>query len=154
MTSKVWSMALVVLTATALSLISVVQQLLSVPTQGSLTLFLAGAALHLFAATSLGILLATIARSMPQFGLLIMLVLLSFQMLSGALTPRESMPEIVKFLMLGAPDTHFVILAQSILYRGAGIEVVWPQFVVLAGIGAILFSLSLARFRKVLASMA
>ncbi|GLI36377.1 ABC transporter permease [Desulforhabdus amnigena] len=154
MMSKVWTMALVVLSATALSLVFVVQGLLSVPIEGSLMLFLAGTALHLFATTSMGIFLGTIARSMPQFGLLLMLVLLPLQMLSGSITPRESMPDLVQFLMLGAPNTHFVMLAQAILYRGAGLEVVWPQFAALAAIGAILFSLSLGRFRKALGSMA
>jgi ABC-2 type transport system permease protein len=154
MAAKVWAMALVVLISTALSLIFIVQGLLSVPIAGSLPLFLAGTALHLFAATSMGIFLGTIGRSMPQFGLLAVLVLLPLQMLSGATTPRESMPAIVQDVMLAAPNTHFVMLAQGILYRGAGLDIVWPQFLALAFIGAILFGLSLARFRKTLGTMA
>lgn len=154
MFSKVWSMAVVVLVATALSLWVVVQGMLAVPIEGSVTLFLAGTALHLFATTSMGIFLATVARSMPQFGLLLMLVLLPLQILSGGMTPRESMPEIVQFLMEAAPTTHFVMLAQAILYRGAGIAIVWPQFVALAVIGTALFILSLARFRRTLGAMA
>lgn len=150
MTGKVWSMALVVLVATALSLIFVIQGLLAVPIDGSVPLFLAGAALHLFATTSMGIFLATIAGSMPQFGLLLMLVLLPLQMLSGGTTPRESMPEFVQVVMSAAPNTHFVSLAQAILYRGAGLDVVWPQFLALFGIGSILFVLALRRFRAML----
>jgi ABC-2 type transport system permease protein len=46
------------------------------------------------------------------------------------------------------------MLAQAILYRGAGLTVVWPQFLSLALIGAALFAMSLARFRKTLAAMA
>ncbi|MBN1142760.1 MAG: ABC transporter permease [Deltaproteobacteria bacterium] len=151
--SKIWTMALVVLVATALSLLLVVQGLLGVPIEGSLWLFLAGTALHLFATTSMGIFLGTVARSMPQFGLLLMLVLLPLQMLSGSVTPRESMPDFVQYLMLAAPNTHFVMLAQAILYRAAGMAVVWPQFVSLALIGVALFAFSLARFRKSLATM-
>lgn len=154
MAAKVWSMALVVLVASSCSLFLVVQGALKVPIEGSITLFLAGTALHLFATTSLGIFLGTLARSMPQFGLLMMLVLLPLQILSGSVTPRESMPEFVQFVMLAAPNTHFVKLAQAILYRGAGFEVVWPQFVVLAIIGSVLFALSLARFRKTIGMMA
>lgn len=154
MSSKVWAMALVVLAAAAVSLTVVVQGVLAVPIEGSIALFLAGAALHLFATTSLGIFLATLARSMPQFALLLMMVLLPLQILSGAMTPRESMPEVVRAVMLGAPNTHFVMLAQGVLYRGAGVDVVWPQFVALILIGAALFALSLARFRRTLASMA
>ena len=152
-TSKVWAMSLVVLTGTAFSVIFVVRGLLSVPIEGSISLFLFGAALHLFATASLGIFLGTIARSMPQFGLLLMLVLLPLQMLSGAMTPRESMPQFIQFLMQAAPNTNFVILAQAILYRGAGLSVVWPQFIALILIGISLFSLSLARFRKTIGTM-
>jgi ABC-2 type transport system permease protein len=154
MTGKVWAMALVVLAACAFSLAVVVQGLLAVPIEGSVALFLAGAAVHLFATTSMGIFLGTIARSMPQFGLLLMLVLLPLEMLSGGTTPRESMPELVQFVMLAAPTTHFVMLAQAILYRGAGLSVVWPQFIALAVIGSVLFGCALARFRTAIGTMA
>lgn len=166
MSSKVWAMVLVVLATSALSLTVVVRGLLGVPLEGSPTLFLAGAALHLFATTCLGILLGTIARSMPQFGLLLFMVMLPMQILSGAggiiraqalsggLTAREGMPDIIEFVMQAAPTTHFVPLAQGILYRGAGFDVLWPQFLSLAAIGVVLFALSLARFRRALATMA
>ena len=91
---------------------------------------------------------------MPQFAMLFMLVLIPMQMLSGGSTPRESMPEIVQWIMLGAPTTHFVMLAQGILFRGAGLGVVWPQFIALVVIGAAFFAYSLARFRKTIGAMA
>jgi ABC-2 type transport system permease protein len=152
MTAKVWAMGFVVLAASAISLFAIVQGLLAVPIEGSVALFLTGAALHLFATTSMGIFLGTIARSMAQFGLLLMLLLLPLQMLSGNTTPYESMPEFVQFIMLGSPNTHFVMLAQAILYRGAGLDVVWPQFVSIAVIGSILFGLALGRFRRTIST--
>jgi ABC-2 type transport system permease protein len=125
MLAKLWAMAAVVLLAILVALLAIVRGYLGVQLGGSVLLFLAGTVLHLFAATSLGILLATLARSMPQFGILVVLVLL-----------------------LAAPTTHFVELSQAILFRGAGIDVVWPQFLALAAIGTILFGASLARFGK------
>lgn len=154
MLSKVWSMALVVLIASFLSLNLMVRGVLGVPIEGSLALFFAGAALSLFATTSMGIFIATLARNMPQFGMLMMLTIMPLQMLSGGTTPRESMPEIVQNIMLIAPTTHFVELSQAILYRGAGLETVWQPFLALALIGTVLFSLSLARFRKTIGQMA
>jgi ABC-2 type transport system permease protein len=103
MASKVWSMAVVVLATSALSIQLIVEGLLAVQNQGSVPLFLCGAALHLFAATSLGMFLATYARTMPQFALLMMMVLLPLLMLSGGITPREIMPEWVQQIMLAAP---------------------------------------------------
>lgn len=154
MLAKVWSQGLVVLLAGVLSLNLVVRGLMGVPVQGSLWLFFGAAALLLFATTSMGIFMATIARSMPQFGMLLVLMLLPMQMLSGGNTPRESMPVLVQTVMLAAPTTHFVSLGQAILFRGAGLGTVWPHLLALGGIGATLFFLSLARFRKSLAELA
>ena len=154
MLAKIWSMALVVLLASALSLNGVIRGVLQVPIEGSLWLFFSGVALHLFATTSMGIFMATLARSMPQFGLLMVLIMMPLQMLSGGVTPRESMPTWVQWAMSLAPTTHFTELSQAILYRGAGIDVVWSSFVALALIGSVLFALSLRRFRATIAQLA
>ena len=153
MLGKIWSMGLVVLLAALMALVFVVQGALHVPIEGSVALFMLAAALHLFATTSMGIFLATLARSMPQFGMLLVLVLLPLQMLSGGSTPRESMPQFVQNVMLVAPTTHFVSAGQAILYRGAGIDVVWPQLLAIGVIGGLLFAGSLARFRKTISQM-
>lgn len=154
MLAKVWAMSLVVLLASALSLNLVVRWALGVPVAGSLPLFFLGTALMLFATTSLGIFMATVARNMPQFGMLVVLVLLPLQMLSGGQTPRESMPGWLQDVMLAAPTTQFVQFGQAILFRGAGLDVVWVQLLAMTLIGAALFALSLARFRKTISQMA
>ena len=154
MLAKVWAMGAVVVLASFVSLTVVVQGLLKVPVAGSLPLFFAGAALCLFATTAMGIFMATVARNMPQFGMLLVLTMMPLQMLSGGATPRESMPELVQTVMLIAPTTHFVQLGQAILFRGAGLDVVWPQFLALGLIGGALFAFSLARFRRTISQMA
>jgi ABC-2 type transport system permease protein len=151
MAAKVWANGMVVLVTATLSLWIVVKGALGVPIAGSVSLFLFGAMLHLFSTTSLGIVLATVARSMPQFGLLMILVILPLQMLSGAMTPRDSMPEAVQIITLAAPTTHFVRFAQAILYRGAGLEVVWRDFLAITALGAVFFLIALARFRGAVA---
>lgn len=147
MLAKVWANGLVVLVAIALSLKFVVQGALSVPILGSIPLYLAGATIYLFAVTSLGIFLATLARSMPQFGLLAMLVFVVMMLLSGGNTPLESMPVGLQMMMQFVPSTHFISLAQAVLLRDAGFDVVWPEFVAIVTIGATLFIAALIRFR-------
>lgn len=154
MSAKVWSMGLVVLLASAISLVWIVQGALNVTINGSVALFLACAALTLFATTAMGIFMATMTRSMPQFALALILVLMPLQMLSGGSTPAESMPDFVRQIMLIAPTTHFVSAAQAILYRGAGFDVVWPQFAANLAIGVAFFAIALARFRKTISQMA
>jgi len=131
----------------------VVQGWLKIPVAGSVGLFLLMVGLHLFSTTSLGIFLATLSRSMPQFGLLIILVIMPLQMLSGGTTPMENMPKLIQNIMFFAPTTHFVAASQSILYRGAGLEVVWKDMAAIIVIGLVFYSISLARFRKTLSQM-
>lgn len=151
--AKIWANGLVILLAATFSLLIVIQGLLQVPIHGSVALFLLGVSIHIFVTTSMGIFLGTLARSMPQLGLLIILILLPLQMLSGGMTPRESMPDLVQDIMLLAPTTYFVKFAQAILYRGAGWDVVWPQFFALLAIGSVFFWLALSRFRKAVATI-
>jgi len=154
MVAKIWSMSLVVLCAAFLGIKLIVEMVLTIPIEGSLWLFFFGVLLTLLATTSLGIYLATISKSMPQFGLLTMLIIIPLQMLSGGSTPRESMPDIVQHIMLIAPTTHFVSLAKAILYRNAGIDVVWPTFLWLIVIASIFFYISLKRFKSTIHTMA
>lgn len=153
MMSKLWSMSLVVLIAAFTGLKLVVQLALQVPVEGNLLLFFFGALLTLFATTSMGIYLATMSKSMPQFGLLMMLILIPMEMLSGGMTPRESMPEVLQYLMLIAPTTHFVELAQAILYRNAGLNIVWPSFLWLVGIAVLFFYVAWKRFKDTIHTM-
>jgi ABC-2 type transport system permease protein len=147
MLSKVWANGLVILLASLLSLSLVVRGLLGVPVAGSLALFAAGTALYLFSVTALGIFLATVARSMPQFGLLAIPAFIVMVLLSGSYTPAESMPELLQQGMRALPSTHFTAFAKSVLIRGAGAAVVWPDLLGVTGTGAVFFSGALVRFR-------
>jgi ABC-2 type transport system permease protein len=150
--SKIWANGFVIALAVGLSLYLVVRLLLQIPIAGSIPLFMVGAALYLFFATAIGLFLGTIARSMPQLGLLYMLVAVPMNILSGNATPLESMPRWLAIAMQASPSTHFVSFAQAILYRGAGLDVVWPQFLAVAAIASLFLVLSLIRFRASLSS--
>ena len=141
----------VIVLAVALSLALVVHGWLGVPLAGSLGLFMAGTALYLFAVTALGILLATVASSMPQFGLLAAPVYVVLYLLSGAATPVESMPWWLQDVVQLSPTTQFVKLTQAVLYRGAGLSIVWPQLLAVAACGAAFLVMALSRFRSMLA---
>lgn len=149
--SKVWANGLVITIAVGLSLYIVVRTILGIPIAGSIPLFIVGVMIYLFFATAIGIFLGTVAQSMPQLGLLYMLIYMPMNMLSGSNTPLESMPPWLATVMQASPSTHFVSFAQSILYRGASIDVVWPQFLFVALVGGIFFVLAILRFRSVAA---
>lgn len=148
MMGKIAANSLVVLFATALSTLVVIRGLLGAPLNGSPVFFLLGAALNIFAMTSLGVTLATLVRSMPQFGLLMMLVVMPMNILSGGNTPLDSMPLAIQWIMFFSPTTHFVNISQAILFRGAGLAGVWVDFVAVALIAASFFGVALYRFRS------
>ena len=149
--AKIWANGLVILLAAAFSLHVIVHLLLGVPVIGSVELFLAGAGVYLFALSSLSILLATLANSMPQFALLSIPVFVVMFLLSGSFTPFESMPAFLQDVMYISPSTHFVRFGQAVLYRGAGIGVVWPDLAIMAGLGGVFIAVALSRFRAMLA---
>jgi ABC-2 type transport system permease protein len=150
--AKVWANGLVILVATMLSLFLVVRMVLQVPFAGSLVLWFSGVLLYLFFATALGVFLGTISRSMAQFALLIVLVVVVLQLLSGGSTPVESQPSWLQAVTYFLPSRHFVSFSQVIIYRGGGLSAVWPNFGMVAAIGVAFFSYSLVLFRKSIAA--
>lgn len=149
--AKVWANGLVILVATGVSLVVIVQMALQVPFAGSVFLWFVGVVLYLFFATALGIFLGTISRSMAQFALLIILVIVVLMMLSGGSTPVESQPKWLQYMTYFLPARHFVSFSQVIIYRGGGLGAVWTQFLMVSGIGIVFFLYSLVMFRKSIA---
>ena len=146
--SKVLANVVVVLAAFALSLLFVVQGLLNVPVQGSVALLLAGTTVYLAAAAAIGMFLGTMARSMAQFALLVIMVIIPIIMLSGGMGAIESQPDLVQRLTLALPSRHFLAFAKAVVFRGAGFDSVWVELALMAGLGAIFFAASLLLFRR------
>jgi len=150
--AKIWANGMVVLAVSTVSLVGILGLGLGVEVSGSLSLFLLGATLYLFSATALGVFLATIARSMAQFALLIILAIIPMQMLSGANSPIEGQPDWLQVLTFALPSRHFVSFSQAIIFKGAGIAQVWPAFATVAAIGLVLLAASLRLFRRSIAA--
>jgi ABC-2 type transport system permease protein len=148
MWSKIIANGLVILLATDISILFVVQWWLGVPIAGSVVLFLSGATLYTVTVATLGILLATVTSTMGQFALLAAPTLLIIQLLSGGATPMESEPVWLQYVMRTiCPTPHFVDFSQAVLYRGADFSINWPQLLAMAAIGSVYFAFSLRRFR-------
>ena len=149
--AKVWANGLVILIAVAISLFGVVEMTLKVPFAGSHLLWFTGVLLYLFFATALGLYLGTISRSMAQFALLIILVIVVLQLLSGGSTPVESQPRWLQAITYFLPSRHFVSFSQVIIYRGGGLSAVWRQFSMVGLVGLAFFVYSVSLFRKSIA---
>jgi len=149
--AKIWANAAVVLVAAALALVFVLEGTLGVVIAGTKSLFLAGTALFLFTATALGVFLATLARSMAQFALLVMLMVLPMLMLSGGETPVEGQPDWLQVVTLILPSRHFMSASHAIVFKGADLGTVWLEFLAIALLGTLLLLVSLVLFRRSIA---
>jgi ABC-2 type transport system permease protein len=153
MFAKIWANGVVVVVVAMTSLFVIVQGVLGVPIYGSKLLFVFGLGIYLFSVTALGIMLATVVKSMPQFGLLAFPVYIIMSLLSGGQTPMESMPDWLQKVMQFVPSTHFVAFSQSVLFRDASFSMVWPDLIKMFAIGSVYSVYTLSRFRKMLAAV-
>jgi len=146
--AKVWANGLIILVAFTLSMIIMAEQILAVPIAGSKLLLTFGAAVYLFAAAAIGILLGTMARTMAQFALLTVMAIIPIIMLSGGMSPIESQPEYVQPFTWLLPSRHFMEFAQAVVFRGAHFGAVWHVLLNMAALGAVFLAISLLIFRR------
>ena len=150
MISKILANGVVIMISAMLSLWFVVHLSIGVPLNGSLLLYAVGLAVFLFAVASLGIMIATLAPTMAQFGMLVLPVYIVMNLFAGGSSPRANMPQVAQDISEYWPLTQFMEFAQNILFRGAGLEIVWPQMLAMLLLGLLLLGLALLRFRKML----
>ena len=87
---------------------------------------------------------------MPQSEFIAMPVFLTLSMLSGAASPIESMSRPPQVGLQVSPSLHYAKLAHGVLFRDAGLDIVWPQLLILGGLGGVFLSLALGQFSTML----
>lgn len=147
MLSKIWANALVVQIGCLVAILVILQGVIGVPIRGSIALFLFGTLCFQFAATAIGMLLATLVRTVPQFVLLMLVVITPMIFLSGTFTPGESMPESMRVLMAVSPLRYYTTFSMSVLFRDADILLIARELAIMLALGAVLFAIALRRFR-------
>jgi ABC-2 type transport system permease protein len=99
---------------------------------------------------SKGLVISVISRTQHQAFLLVMLVGMVDFMFTGYAAPVESMPQILQWVAQLVPAHHWLTILRSILLKGAGLDVLWPQVLALAGLGLVIGALSLRYVRRAL----
>jgi ABC-2 type transport system permease protein len=119
-----------------------------VPVRGSLMLFFLAASLCVLCGIGLGMMIATFTRTQQQAQLMSFFTNPPLALLSGATTPIEAMPAWLQPVTAINPVKHFAIISRSILLKGSGVNVLYPQLVALVVIAFVMVSLSAWQFRK------
>lgn len=150
MCAKLWSMGLIVLIAAFFSILVMIKLVLQIPIIGSLLLFVCYTILYLFVAGALGLFLATFSRTMPQFAMVLIVVIIPIQFLSGGVTPLENMPLIIQNIMHLTPTAHYIEGSLAILFKDTHYYELGRNILALLVIGGCLFMISLWQFRRAL----
>ena len=140
---------LFVLLMTMVALVVLVSRLVfHVPFRGNPGLVLGACACCVLTGIGLGTFVSTLARSANQTQLISFFINPPLALLSGGLTPIEAMPRWVQPLTLVNPIAHFATIARSVLIKGAGLDVVYPNMLALIALAAVFVGVSAWRFRS------
>jgi ABC-2 type transport system permease protein len=119
-----------------------------IPMAGSALLLLTASSIFLLSTLGIGLLISTVSRTQQQAMMTNFFFILPFFMLSGFVFPIANMPPAVQALTHLNPLSHFLVIIRGVFLKGTGFEVLWPQFLELAGLGALVFTAAVRRFRK------
>jgi len=120
-----------------------------IPFRGSLPLFLGATTLYVFCTVSLGLLISSVTRSQLVAMLLALLATLMPSFLfSGFLFPIFTMPAMLQMYTYLFPARYFIEIVRGIMMKGIGLEMLWPQFLMLVIYTATVFTATTLLFRK------
>lgn len=125
------------------------QLLFHVPFRGSYFVFIMLSALFLTGALSQGILISIVARTQLMASQLAALsTLLPTILLSGFIYPVFNMPKFVQLVTYLVPAKYYIFILRQIFLKGAGLGTMWKDALFLALFAALMFALSVKKFKK------
>lgn len=148
MFAKVLAMTLVILVGMTVSLFGIIEGVFRLPIRGNLGLFFAATTLYVFTTSGLGLMIATVTRNVAQVGLITIMIMAPMVLLSGAWTPPEAMPVVLRYAMNASPLAHFLVISFGCLCKGAGVRLLWDSILAMALVGSVVFGVGMWRFRR------
>jgi len=148
MLAKVISNGIIMLICATIGVYVCLKLFCQIPLKGSIPYFIFATAIFLFTATGFGLLISTLARTLSEAVLLIILILMPMWFLSGAWTPVEMMPASMQKIMRFSPMKYYIDIGYGIFLRGVGLKETWQALLQLTVLGIAVFLYGAHRFRK------
>ncbi|MBI5689923.1 MAG: ABC transporter permease [Verrucomicrobia bacterium] len=121
-----------------------------IPLRGSFGLLLLGTALFLLSTLGIGLFISTVSQTQQQAMMTTFFFFFPAMLFSGFIFPISNMPEVIQWLSLLDPLRYILVIIRSVFLKGAGMEVLWPQFAALLGLGVVVMTFAVSRFHKTL----
>ena len=123
-----------------------------IPMRGSVIALLLASLLYIVAGLSFGLLISSISKTQQEAFMAMFLFAFPAIILSGFFYPVDSMPVVFQWIAYFNPVNHFLVIVRAIFLKGAGVAVLWPQYLVLTIMAAAALQLAITRFRASMAS--
>ncbi|MDQ5984999.1 MAG: drug efflux transport system permease protein [Syntrophus sp. SKADARSKE-3] len=120
----------------------------ALPVSGSIPLFFLANCLFLLSTLGIGLFISTISTTQQQAMMTTFFFIQPAFLLSGFVFPIANMPVVVQWLTLLNPFRYILVIIRGIFLKGVGLHVLWPQYLALTVLGAIVFTAAVFRFRK------
>ena len=122
-----------------------------IPVRGSIiTLFVANG-FYLMTTIGIGLIISTLSETQQQAMMSTFFFYLPAVLLSGFMFPIANMPEVVQAVTYLNPLRYFLVIIRGIFLKGVGVAILWPQIFALLGLGTLVLTLAVKKFRKNLA---
>ena len=121
----------------------------SVPLRGSFPLLLGLTVLFLLNTLGLGLLVSTLVETQQQAMMAaVFTAMVPMIYLSGLIFPIENMPRVIQLVTYAVPLRYYAEIIRGVFLRGSAIDVLWPEALMLLGMGLFLLAVAALRFRK------
>ncbi|MFH1454625.1 MAG: ABC transporter permease [Armatimonadota bacterium] len=148
MLAKIIPMVGIFMVASFISVYCIMLPAVGMPLRGSYLDFLLLTMVFCFTLCGMGLLIATVSQNLSQTVLLTILILFPMMFLSGAWVPPEALPVWMQYLIYLSPMKYYIDIGMAIFFKGNSLFFMWQEFLMLLGLGLILFYLGAVRFRK------
>jgi ABC-2 type transport system permease protein len=118
------------------------------PFRSNFFLCLLLSSIYILIVISLGILIGTVLSNQQQTQLVSFSVNVPLGLLSGAITPTESMPLFFQYLSYFNPLRHYIVIVRGLLIKGCGLEILWPNVLALISFATVILVISIKKFRS------
>jgi ABC-2 type transport system permease protein len=129
-------------------IISLARLIFKILLGSNVILFLILSSMYILIVISIGILIGTMLKNQQQTQLVAFSINIPLALISGAITPFESMPLFFQYLSLVNPLRHYVVIIRGLLIKSVGIEILWSNAIALCLFSVVLLFISAKKFRK------
>ncbi len=129
-------------------MLGMVVWLFDVPMRGSLSLLLILALIYMLVELGWGLMISSVAKSQMQALLIAFAVIMVMIIFSGYAFPVETMPPFMQLIANLFPLKHWLIMFRSIMLKGAGLDVIWPQLLAILGLGVLIYTGTILLLRR------